>query len=133
MRHAVHAHHFAHHKVVALLWPGQWGLRAIDRGPLLGERREDLLLAGDAFDSDRVDVDEVQSRKESLGTPRVRSSVFRQQGFAEALFGRNIADDGRMAEGHDASVGQRDVALEPPEVEYLSGAIDFKANARVEF
>ena len=91
-RHAVDAHHFVHHMVVALLGAGQWGLRAIDRGPLLGEKGEELLLAGDAFDSDRVDVDEVQSRKESLGTPRVRSSVFRQQGFAEALLGRNIAD-----------------------------------------
>jgi len=44
-----------------------WRLRTVVRRPLLGKRRQRLLLAGDALNRNGIDGDDIDPREEALG------------------------------------------------------------------
>src|SRR5207237_10617291 len=48
-----------------------WRLRPVVRRPLLGKRRQRLLLAGDALNRNGIDGDDIDPREEALGECRL--------------------------------------------------------------
>jgi len=97
--------------------PSIWRLRPVSRGPLLGQRRQRLFLAGDALDRNGIDGDDVDPREEALGSASLGLAVFRHQGFAEPLLDVAVFDDPDPAEQAHASIGETRIAFEPAVVE----------------